>query len=210
MQWLLFCWLWFGFFHFKVIKTMQKLCCTTPESEHNAKGICIEVGQVRAYRDARTAGAELKHSQGWHSSHLYCPEQILNTLHLLCLGFLCKGATSKGSAGAKLSHQVSKVLGQAKLAPWRHCGFVYIAKLETGHEAGCWHAIYVPLSCYKSSLNSFCLCQLELSLQCLGMDWGQHRPRTIPVGSSDVACSFALERGKKFSHSDAIFYVSWL
>lgn len=151
------------FFQFKVLKIVRKLCCTTPESEHDAKGTCTELGQVRAYKGASTAGAELKHSQGWHSSHLHCPEQTLNTLHLLCLGLLLKGTTSKGSAGAKLSHQVSKAWGQAKLAPWRHCGFVYIAKLETEHGAGCWHAIYVPLSCYNSSLNSFCLCQLELS-----------------------------------------------
>lgn len=153
----------FGFFQFKVIEIMRKLCCTAPESEHGDKGTCIEVGQVRAHKDASTAGAELKHSQTWRSSHLYCPEQILNTLHLLCLSFLLKGTTSKGSAGAKLSHQVSEVWGQAKLAPWRHCGFVYTAKLETEYGAGCWHAIYVPLNCYNSSQNSFCLCQPVLS-----------------------------------------------
>lgn len=151
----MFCWVWFGFFfQFKVLKIMRKLCCTTPESEHAAKGTRTEVGQVRAYKDASSAGTEL--SQGWHSSHLHCPEQILNTLHLLCLDFLLKGTTSKGSAGTELSHQVSKMWGQAKLAPWRHCGFVYIAKLETEHGAGCWHAIDVPLSCYNSSMNSFC------------------------------------------------------
>lgn len=153
----------FGFFQFKVIEIMRKLCCTAPESEHDDKGTCIEVGQVRAYKDASTAGAELKHSQTRHSSHLYCPEQILNTLHLLCPSFLLKRTTSKGSAGAKLSHQVSEVWGQAKLAPWRHCGFVYTAKLETEYGAGCWHAIYVPLNCYNSSQNSFCLCQPVLS-----------------------------------------------
>lgn len=199
MKWLLFCWVWFGFFQFKVSKTMQKLCCTTLKSEHDAKGICIEVGQVRAHKGASTAGAELKHSQGWHSSHLCCPEQILNTLHLLCLGFLCKGTTSKGSAGAKLSHQVSKVWGQAKLAPWRHCGFVYIAKLETEHGAGCWHAIHVPLSCYKSSLNSFCLCQLELSYSV--WEWTEDSTGQGPyqwVVQMDHAT--LLWRGTKFSH----------
>lgn len=114
------------FFSVQVLKFMRKLCCTTPESEHDANGTCTEVGQVRAYKSASTAGAELKHSQGWHSSHLHCPEQILNTLHLLCLGLLLKGTTSKGSAGAKLSHQVSK---RGVKPSWHHGDTVALSTL---------------------------------------------------------------------------------
>lgn len=117
---------------FEVLPMLRKLHCTRPGLKHDAKGTCIDVGQARAYEDASTAGTVLKHSQTWHGSCLYCREDILNTLYcLLCLSFLLKGTTAKGSAGAKLSHQVSNVWGQAKLAPWRHCGFVYTAKLKS-------------------------------------------------------------------------------
>lgn len=196
-----------GFFiRFKVLGMLNKLCCTTAELEHDTKDTWMEVGQARAYDDASTAGTV--HSQ--LSMVNICT--AFNMLYcLLCLCFLLEGTTSEGSAGAKLSHQVSKAWGQGKLAPWRNCCFVYTAKLKSQeYRSWCWHSTSAPSSCYYRSQNGFlslpASALLHSAWKCFrgSMDQG---PRQWVVQTYHPTL---LWRVKAFSCMDANLYVSWL